>query len=141
MGTFPCSTGFGYPENNVYGEFGYFKRGKVPLFQFYNEPRKEYILKYDDVIYGFMPSKKGFGLEFPFCFGRRCMFYFVQSFQYNHSPHVSMRYKPIKTPGLKGSPPVTPCVFNTYFLLPISYSDAIIPNIFTALDNITSKCT
>ena len=34
------------------------------------------------------------------------------------------------------SPPVTPCVFNTYFL-PFCYSDAIIPNIFTFLDNIT----
>ena len=38
------------------------------------------------------------------------------------------------------SPPVTPGVHNTY-LLPIRYSDAIIPNIFTFLDNITSKYT
>ena len=37
------------------------------------------------------------------------------------------------------SPPVTPGVLNTYFL-PIRYSDAIIPNIVTFLDKITSKC-
>ena len=37
------------------------------------------------------------------------------------------------------SPTVTPGVLNTYFLQ-ICYSDAIIPNIFTFLDNITSKC-
>ena len=38
------------------------------------------------------------------------------------------------------SPPVTTGVLNTY-ILPICYSDAIIPNVFTFLDNITSKYT
>ena len=38
------------------------------------------------------------------------------------------------------SPPVTPSGLNTYFL-PICYSDALIPNIFTFMENITSKCT
>ena len=34
-----------------------------------------------------------------------------------------------------------PQVYSILMFLPICYSDAIIPNIFTFLDNITSKCT
>ena len=51
---------------------------------------------------------------------------------------VSQKYR--ENDKLQLSPSVTPCVFNTYFL-PTCYSAAIMPNIFTFLDNITSKCT
>ena len=59
---------FWLPRNSAYGEFGFSKYGKILMFQFCYLFRKGYILKYDNVIYGFMHSKKGIGLKIPFLF-------------------------------------------------------------------------
>ena len=59
---------FWLPLNSAYREFGYSKFGKILMFQFCNLLCEGYILKYGNVIYGFMASKKGIGLEIPFLF-------------------------------------------------------------------------
>ena len=68
MGKFPCFPNFGYLETVPMENLAILKMGKFPCFNSDTRTRKGYILKYEYVIYGFMPSKKGIGLEILFLF-------------------------------------------------------------------------